>query len=106
MYVGSDGNHLFAMDACAGTKKWSHDFGDDVVSAPILNKQETVLYVGVDDNSVYAIPTATYDALLPLVLWANRRQYLRGFPRHFAFLWDGLCTWVFAPQACPSIHIP
>jgi outer membrane protein assembly factor BamB len=57
VYVGSDDNNLYAIDAVTGKEKWRFATGDTVLSSPaVLNG---VVYVGSDDNNLYAIDAVT-----------------------------------------------
>ena len=53
VYVGSDDNSVYAIDASDGTTQWTVDTGDWVRSSPAV--ANGTVYVGSDDNSVYAI---------------------------------------------------
>ena len=53
VYVGSDGNNLYAIDALTGKEKWQFETGDWVSSSPAVSNG--VVYVGSLDNNLYAI---------------------------------------------------
>jgi outer membrane protein assembly factor BamB len=53
VYVGSNDNNLYALDATDGSQKWSFSTGYDVVSSPTV--ADGTVYVGSDDNNVYAL---------------------------------------------------
>ena len=54
IYVGSDDDHLYAINPGDGSVKWRMDLGGDVRSSPTIGVDGTV-YVGSDDNKVFAI---------------------------------------------------
>jgi outer membrane protein assembly factor BamB len=56
VYVGSDDNNLYALNATTGAKLWSYTTGGYVDSSPSVVKG--VVYVGSDDGNVYAIGSA------------------------------------------------
>jgi PGF-CTERM protein len=56
VYVGSDDNNLYALNATTGAKLWSYTTGGYVDSSPAVVKG--VVYVGSDDGNVYAIGSA------------------------------------------------
>ena len=53
VYVGSEDNNLYALDAKTGAKLWSYATGGPVDSSPAV--ANGVVYVGSDDNNVYAL---------------------------------------------------
>ncbi len=53
IYVGSDDNHLYALDASSGSSKWSFQTGGLIESMPIV--AENVVYVSSSDAKLYAI---------------------------------------------------
>ena len=61
VYVGSDDNRLYALDASTGDLLWSYKTGDDVDSSPAVSGG--VVYVGSDDNHLYALDASTGDLL-------------------------------------------
>ena len=54
IYVGSDDNHLYAINPSDGSVKWRINLGADVRSSPTVGADGTV-YIGSDDNKVFAI---------------------------------------------------
>ncbi|TDD49740.1 serine/threonine protein kinase [Nonomuraea terrae] len=58
VYVGSDDNKLYALDAVTGQQRWSFTTGGEIGSSPTV--AEGAVYVG-DDRSMklYAVDTAT-----------------------------------------------
>ena len=62
-YIGSGDSSVYAVNS-DGTLKWSYQTGDWVDTVPALNEDETVVYVGSWDNSLYAL-----DAQSGEVLW-------------------------------------
>ena len=54
MYVGGDANNLYAVNASTGSKIWSFLTDDSVGSSPALSSDGKIVYVGSDDNNVYA----------------------------------------------------
>ncbi|MER5911896.1 PQQ-binding-like beta-propeller repeat protein, partial [Streptomyces sp. NPDC001982] len=55
VYVGSDDNNLYAVDARTGKKRWAFPTGSAVSSSPTV--ADGVVYVGSDDNNLYAVQT-------------------------------------------------
>ena len=53
VFVGSDDNNVYALDANTGDKKWAFETGDWVQSSPTV-VDETV-YIGSRDQNVYAL---------------------------------------------------
>ena len=52
VYVGSNDNNVYALDAATGTFLWSYATGDQVVSSPTV--VDGVVYIGSGDYNVYA----------------------------------------------------
>ena len=52
VYIGSNDNNLYALNANTGAKLWSYTTGNWVVSSPVVSNG--VLYVGSADGNVYA----------------------------------------------------
>ena len=57
VYVGSDDNKVYALNAATGIKIWSYSTGGSVVSSPAV--VNGVVYVGSEDDNVYALNAAT-----------------------------------------------
>ncbi|WP_136718612.1 protein kinase domain-containing protein [Halorientalis salina] len=57
VYVGSNDDNLYAVDAATGTEQWSFNTGDRVRSSPTV--VDGTVYVGSDDNNLYAITTSS-----------------------------------------------
>ncbi len=57
VYVGSDDNNLYAIDAVTGKEKWRFKTGGYVESSPAVS--DGVVYVGSQDNILYAIDALT-----------------------------------------------
>ena len=57
VYVGSDDNKMYALNAATGTKEWSYSTGGSVVSSPAV--VNGVVYFGSEDDYVYALNAAT-----------------------------------------------
>jgi outer membrane protein assembly factor BamB len=55
VYVGSDDNHLYAVDAVTGKKRWAFRTGSGVESSPAV--VGGVVYVGSKDSMLYALQT-------------------------------------------------
>jgi outer membrane protein assembly factor BamB len=53
IYVGTDENHVYAIDPSDGSVKWSYDLIGNVRSSPAVGDDGTV-YIGSDANKVWA----------------------------------------------------
>jgi outer membrane protein assembly factor BamB len=51
VYVGSNDNNIYALNARTGAKLWSYATGGPVGSSPVA---DGVVYVGSRDGNVYA----------------------------------------------------
>jgi len=83
LYVGSNDNNLYALNASTGATEWSYRTGNFVSSPPAV--ANGVVYVESDDGNFYALdaatgahlwhyPISTYHASGPAV--ANGRVYI------------------------------
>jgi hypothetical protein len=54
VYIGSDDDNLYAINAETGAEKWHYNTGANVISSPIVDLDGTI-YVGSDNGNVYAI---------------------------------------------------
>ena len=57
VYVGSDDNKVYALDAATGAKRWVFKTSGDVDSSPVV--AGSVVYVASYDKKVYALDAAT-----------------------------------------------
>lgn len=57
VYVGSDDNHLYAVDAATGEMAWDFQTEGNVSAAPVLDDDR--LYVGSWDGHVYALSASS-----------------------------------------------
>ena len=57
VYIGSDDNHAYALDAETGEVLWSLETNDVIRSTPTITGG--VVYVGSNDNHVYALDAET-----------------------------------------------
>ena len=57
VYIGSQGNHVYALDAATGEERWRFQTGGWVDSSPAV--VEGVVYIGSEDNHVYSLHAAT-----------------------------------------------
>eukprot|EP00812_Abedinium_dasypus_P003020 NODE_13709_length_240_cov_81.778378.p2 GENE.NODE_13709_length_240_cov_81.778378~~NODE_13709_length_240_cov_81.778378.p2 ORF type:complete len:58 (-),score=11.01 NODE_13709_length_240_cov_81.778378:49-222(-) len=55
------------IDAASGTKMWSYQTGDYVVSSPALSLDGEVVYVGSQDDNLYAVSTGMHAPTFSLV---------------------------------------
>jgi PGF-CTERM protein len=60
VYVGSDDNNLYALNASTGAKLWSYRTALWVEANPAITNG--VVYVGSDDGNVYAFSTVSSTA--------------------------------------------
>jgi glucose dehydrogenase len=105
IFVGSDYNKLYAVDALNRTKKWSFETGQIVRSSPAVRKDGTTIFVGSHDNKVYAVDALTGVKKLSFETDASgafiarsrqgRRDHLRGVLRQ-----ESLCAVTHA--GCPD----
>ncbi len=56
VYVGSDDNNIYALNATDGAQLWSYKTGNDVGSSPAV--VNGVVYIGSMDDNVYALNAA------------------------------------------------
>jgi outer membrane protein assembly factor BamB len=57
VYVGSDDNKVYAVNASTGENVWNYTTGGEVHSSPAV--ADGVVYVGSEDNKVYALDAGT-----------------------------------------------
>ncbi|MDV9172448.1 PQQ-binding-like beta-propeller repeat protein [Streptomyces sp. W16] len=57
LYVGNQRGELHALDTSNGQRKWRHDTGSAIRSAPTV--ADGTVYVGNDDERLYALDAAT-----------------------------------------------
>ena len=57
VYVGSDDNNVYALNATSGEKLWNYTADDGVSSSPCI--VDGVVYIGSDDDNVYALDATT-----------------------------------------------
>ncbi|MFH0769659.1 MAG: PQQ-binding-like beta-propeller repeat protein, partial [Chloroflexota bacterium] len=53
VFVGSEDNHLYAVNAITGEEIWNISTGGKVTSSPAL--ADGIVYIGSDDGNLYAI---------------------------------------------------
>ena len=56
VYVGSEDNYIYALDATNGTLRWKFKTGYSVYSSPAISGG--VVYAGNEDNYIYALDAA------------------------------------------------
>ena len=56
VYIAS-GTKVYALDAASGTPRWTHTTGGHVFSSPAV--VDGTVYIGSNDNKVYALDAAT-----------------------------------------------
>lgn len=59
VYVGSDDNFLYAINADTGEQVWGYETGDWVYSTPLLNRDATLVYCTSYDAYIYALDAVT-----------------------------------------------
>ena len=57
VYVGSDDDYVYALNAATGAKIWSYQTGSAVEDSPSV--ADGVVYIGSDDHYVYALNAST-----------------------------------------------
>jgi outer membrane protein assembly factor BamB len=57
VYIGSDDDKVYALNAATGRLRWSYTTGHDVYSSPAV--AGGTVYIGSDDDKVYALNAAT-----------------------------------------------
>jgi len=57
VYVGSEDNNVYALNATTGANVWTFTTGSEVYSSPAV--ANGVVYVGSDDNNTYALNATT-----------------------------------------------
>ena len=57
VYVGSNDDNVYALNASTGTQLWSYTTGNLVNSSPAV--ANGVVYVGSGDDNVYALNAST-----------------------------------------------
>ena len=83
VYVGSDDNNVYALNASTGALLWSYTTGSTVVSSPAV--ANGVVYVGSSDDNVYALNAST-----GALLWSYTTGDGCGFLARRGE-WGGLC---------------
>jgi outer membrane protein assembly factor BamB len=62
LYVGSNDNNVYCLDAATGNKVWNYTTGDDAFSSPAV--ADGKVYTGSNDDKVYC-----FDALTGALVW-------------------------------------
>ena len=57
VYVGSNDNYVYALDAATGAYIWSYKTGNSIDSSPAV--ADGIVYVGSEDHNVYALNATT-----------------------------------------------
>jgi outer membrane protein assembly factor BamB len=57
VYVGSEDENVYALNASTGAKLWSFATGNFFISSPTV--ANGVVYVGTDDGNLYALNATT-----------------------------------------------
>jgi outer membrane protein assembly factor BamB len=53
VYVGSQDNNVYAIDAETGQKKWDIDTESQIISSPAVVRE--TIYIGSTDGNLYAL---------------------------------------------------
>ena len=61
LYFGCYDYYVYKLNALDGTKLWRFPTGFTIHGSPVLSNDESALYVGGEDSSLYAISTAGLD---------------------------------------------
>ena len=67
VYIGSDDDNVYALNATSGIQLWNYTTGDQVYSSPAV--VSGVVYVGSDDDNVYALNATDGEQTLELHHW-------------------------------------
>ncbi len=54
-------NFIASYGTADGTLKWRHDTGDFLEGNPIVNRKRNEVYIGCEDNNLYAIDATNGD---------------------------------------------
>jgi outer membrane protein assembly factor BamB len=57
VFVGSNDNNVYGLDAATGEERWRYETGDSVTSSPAV--AEGVVFIGSFDGYVYGLDSAT-----------------------------------------------
>ena len=79
VYVGSQDDNIYALNAKTGILLWKHTTGGGVGSSPAV--ANGVVYVGSQDNKVYALNARTGNQLWAARRVLRRRRPVRGLRR-------------------------
>ena len=66
VYVGSNNNNAYAINAVNGSKIWNFSTGGAVYTSPALSNDGMVVYVGSDDFNIYTLVDNCYQATCSL----------------------------------------
>jgi outer membrane protein assembly factor BamB len=55
LFIGSEDDRIYAVDATSGTLRWNYTTGGDIWSSPLVVAAYRMVYVGSEDNSIYAL---------------------------------------------------
>ena len=56
VYIGSNDDHIYCLNATNGNLIWKYQTNDNVYSSPAISKGK--LYIGSNDNHIYCLNTA------------------------------------------------
>ncbi len=59
VYIGSDDNKIYALNATTGQEVWNYTTNGDIVSSPTVTQNR--VYIGSTDNNLYCLDAGTGD---------------------------------------------
>jgi outer membrane protein assembly factor BamB len=64
LYIGSNDDHFYALDAATGNERWNFTTGSNISSTPVLTGNKVIF--GSSDANLYALDTASGN-----LIWVN-----------------------------------
>ena len=82
VYIGSNDNHLYAVDAATGEERWRFETDGGVDSSPAVSADGSVVYVGSRDDRLYAVDTATGAESWNVTIGSQDRRHVHSSRGH------------------------